>query len=354
MKKFKDIRLADPFLTPHWRHARVLQMLASVPPERCRRYDDQWIRGYKQFLCIWKSGESRRNDLMHEHPGLFFAHRMFHGGIQVDPNVRFLIEARLLSGASYEDIANSCKTLPETIEWYERLYFNVSDFLEHKDWILHQVLLPASERFSDAMAGAGDSSGEYPTSDANTTLLVPVTRVPVQPIVKPHFDMSLKFFAYYGGPIVCDIMISGFNSNRKVHSPDDLADYFNEQFSMQIKRRSAQAAGRFEINKYNVTELFHIHSKLIEVQKATDPQSRRSEFEKHVNAMMTEIPWTTGRQSRELYAGTAIDETDRLPAEMNAEELLLMGAGITPESLDEVRDLKISSRVPIPRKGAGE
>lgn len=329
MKTYRDVKLADPFLRPSWRHERVVKMLDTVPPERCKRHDDKWIRGYKTFLHQWNKSEDNREKLMYENPGLYFAYIIF-DSMHIEPELRMMIEARLLAGSSYESIANDCKTIPATIEWYERLFFNVSDFLEHNDWIVKHVLLPATSRFIEDDEDDEDDDFQAPVSSA---------------VVDPHLDMSLKFFAYYGGPIVCDVMISGFRRDRKVRSYDELEDYFNDQFSNQIRMRSAQASGRFEVNKYNVLELFATHTRIIEISKSiAADDDRQSDLVKHIGEMFAELPYSVGREGAALYENTPIGVFDEGAAEIDAEEVQLMGAGIIPISLEGVRDLTISSR----------
>jgi hypothetical protein len=326
---YRDVKLADPFLRPYWRHERVVKMLDTVPPERCKRTDDEWIRGYKSFLYQWNKSEDNRDKLLYENPGLYFAYILF-DNMHMEPELRLMIEARLLAGLSYAEIAQACKTIPQTIEWYERLFFNVSDFLTHNDWIVKHVLLPASSRFISDDEDDEDDDFQVPASSA---------------VVDPHLDMSLKFFAYYGGPIVCDVMISGFRRDRKVRSHDELEDYFNDQFATQIQMRSAQAAGRFEVNKYNVTELFATHTRIIELQKSVKgDDERQSDLVKHIGEMFSELPYSVGREGASLYKDSPIGKFDDGAAELDAEEIQLLGAGVQPNSLAGVHDLSISAR----------
>ncbi len=242
-----------------------------------------------------------------------------------------MIEARLLANIDYESIAKETKTIPETIEWYEKLFFNVQEFLPHHDWILKHVLLPASDRFAE----------EDEEEDEEDNTFVPRG---TPEIVKPHFDMTLKFFAYYGGPLACDIMISGFRRDKKILSYEELPDYFHDQFMSQIMRRSAEASGRFEINKYNVMELFATHSRIIEIQKAQgDQENRYSEIEKHVNGMMSEFTWTVGNTGKQLYSGTIVGEADEYAAELDDRELIESTKN-KEFNLSALENLSISSR----------
>jgi hypothetical protein len=330
LKVYKDVRLANPFLRPYWRHERVMSMLASVPPERTKRYDDKYVQGYKKFLFQWNKSENNRDRLMHENPGLFFAY-LLHDRTHIEPELRLMIEARLLAGADYDKIAHEAKTIPETVEWYERLFFNVSPFLTHHDWIVKHVLLPSSDRFVEDSTEEEDDEEFAPR--------------PSIEVVRPHLDMTLKFFAYFGGPLICDVMISGFRRDKRITSYEEIPDYFNDQFASQIMRRSAQASGQFEINKYNVMELFTTHSRLIEIQRSIEGQDERhNEFEKHINAMLSELPWTAGLEGAKLFDKSPIGMHDEGAAELNEEELMIYGSGRTPDSVEGVAELTIASR----------
>lgn len=331
MKIYQDVRLADPFLKPYWRHERVVRMLRTTPPERCKHYDDPWVQGYRKFLFTWRRGESHREQLRYENPGLFYAYSLYDRMV-IEPDIALMVEARLLAGISAESIANDCKTMPETIQWYERLFFNVSDFLTHHDWMMKNVLLPASDRFAPAGPEEDDDDDAAEVK-------------PSYAIVRPHLDMTLKFFAYFGGPLICDVLISGFRRDRHVRKAEDISDYFNDQFLLQLQRRSAQTIGQFEINKYNVMELFATHTKLIELTRSSKSQEvRHTEFEKNVNAMLTEFPWNVGGASKQLYRDSPIGKYDDSAVELDSEEVILTGAGKEPDSLRSILGVDVFSR----------
>ena len=299
MKIYRDVRLADPFLRPYWRHERVLRMRT----ERVRTTDDQWIAGYRKFLKQYLAATDieHREKLLLENPGVYYA-QIIHERMPVEPDIALIIEARLLSGASVEQIAHDCKTIPETIEWYEKIFFNVQAFLEHHDWIVSNVLLPAVEKM--------------PKDDPKKE------KKKIKEIVKPHLDMTLKFFAYFGGPIVCDTMISGFRRNSQVKNVEDLSDYFNEQFARQLQIRSTQAAGRFEITPFNIMELFATHTKIIEIQRSADNQeNKRTEIEKNIHAMLTDFNWSVGKSGATALNGTKLGEYDATALELDPMEI---------------------------------
>jgi hypothetical protein len=323
----RDPRLADPFLTPNWRYQRVIKMISQTPmPKRTTRRDDRYIKEARSFLLRWRKGNDERERLREEQPELFHAWSLF-DRIPQDPEFSLTLEARLLADQPVDEIAQAIKILPETVDWYERLFFNVKPFLDNHDWILKHVLLPATDRMAALDADAGDNMFKTPV------------------IIRPHLDMTLKFFSYYGGPLICEYMMAGFKRGLKCHTQDEIGKWLNEGFMLQIQRRSAEAAPRFEVNRYNVMELFITHMQIIQVQHSLEGQEERhSTVEKHIHGMLKEIPWTVGRDARELFAGTVIGETDEMAAELNAEELMLIGAGQYVPALGEVPDMVITAR----------
>ncbi len=331
---YKDVRLFNPFLRPDWRFERVLKLVGRVPtPGRTTKLDDRFIKKARSFMLKWRKGEGAREQLLIEDPGLYYAY-MIYDNIHTDPEVRFMLEARLLSGQPADEIANALKTLPDAVKWYERLFFNVRPFLSHHDWIVKHVLLPSADRFLDA---------DDDDDDDDDVAAHPQNNVPL--IVRPHLDMTLKFFAYFGGPILCEFMIGGFKRGMTVHSHEDIAPWFNEQWQLTLQRRSTQAAGVFEVNRYNVMELFATHARIVELQRSAESgDERRSVVESHIHAMLTELPWTVGKQAKELYSDSVIGEYDEIAAELNSEELMCIGGGEKPKYLNELPEISIAGR----------
>ena len=330
-----DTRMADPFLRPSWRFDRVLKMIGRSPvPMRTTIRDDAYIRDTRAFMLRWRKGERERMRLQDEMPGLYFAYQIW-DRVERDPEVQFMVEARLLANQDIAEIADAIKTIPETIEWYEAVFFNVLPHLRHHDWIMKHVLLPATDRYSDANT---DDDGD--DEEEGNTVSFYVTPA----IVNPDLDSTLKYFSYFGGPLLCEFMISGFKRGKIVHSQDDIGDWLDEQFMMNTRQRSAQVARVFRVTKYDALDLFATHLRIMEVLKSTETQEERhTTIEKHIHAMLTEIPWTVGKDARKMVEGTVFEEYDDLAAELNDEEQMLLGSGQVLD-LDEVKQLTFDSR----------
>lgn len=311
----------NPFRRPDWRHERVLNMLGRMPtPGRCTKKDDDWVRGLRKFILRYQNSEpDKRNQLAYEDPGLYFAYLIFER-TEEDFEVAFMIEARLLARQSKEDIAVELDTIPEAIEWYEKLFFNVKDRLRSHDWIMKHVLVPAVERSS---ARPEQQSG----------------RPGRKPIAEAFYDASLKCFAYYGGPIAVDFMLSGFNRGMEPQTRDDLSPWLDAHTALAAKRRSAMAVGQFEVDKWNVMDLFAFHARLMEIEKSEEHASKaRSEIEKNIDGLMSEIGWTVGRDGGKEFKGAAFVEMQSSAVELRDHQLLSAAAGV-PIDIEDIKSI---------------
>jgi hypothetical protein len=336
MKLYADYQRYNFFRRPEWRWDRVLGLCDRYPnPGRCTKRDDDFIRKARNFLLRRRDDPDKREQLWFEYPGLSYAYDMRQKSAE-SPEGAMFIEARLLAGQSYADIAASMSTLPDTVRWYEALYFNVLPHLRARDWITKAVLLPAILKYNGAFA-AKDSSAALPFRDSV--------------VARPFLDASLKLFAYFGGPQLVDVMLAGFQAGKPLSSQDNMANWFDQNWSMTLRRRSSQAALQFEINKYNVTELFAVHSRIIEVERSAENQDQvRSDTERHIKAMVDEIPWAFGADAKKSRAGTVLGRLEDMPGELRDEEMLKVASGETVPGLAD----NFPARLPPPRKKQAE
>lgn len=327
----------NPFREPDWRWERVLDMADRQPtPGRCSRRDDEYIRAARSFLLRWRArADADRRELFYENPGLFLAYQIFEKQQEADERA-LTLQARLLANMGYKEIARSMDTLHQAVDWYEALFFNVRDKLHARDWVTRQVLVPAMSR------GLGlDRAAEEERSPWAA-----------QPIAHPFLDSSLKMFAYFGGPVVCEFMIYCFQAGKRCASPDKLGEWFDEHFSVTAKARSAQAARTFEINKFNVMELFATHLRILEIEKSADSaEHKRTTIEKHVGALLGELEgvWSVGAD-QEQVEGTGLPAYDAAAAELRDDELLLVAGGDADKRLGALEQLAELELPPPTRK----
>ena len=323
-----DPRIYDPYRRPDWRFERVLQLADRQPvPGRCTKRDDDTIRSMKSFLLRWRGrSDSGRQELLHENPGLYYAYQL-HENESDEHELEFMLQSRLLSGQDPEEIAVALGTLTGAVTWYEKVFFNVLDRLENHDWIVKRVLLPAAAR-NVIQAHPGDDGEQQ---GPRFTL-----------VAKPFLDWSLKWFSYFGGPVVCEWMIGGFKRGSQVTRQEDIDAFVDEHWSSTIRRRSAQAAGIFEVNKYNVMELFHTHSQIMSLERSTDTvANKKTDLEHHINHFLGSLPWAVGVSGREQFSELSVGEFDEVSAELRSDELMLVAASDDATDFEHLKDVEL-------------
>jgi hypothetical protein len=231
------------------------------------------------------------------------------------------IQARLLARQTPEQIAGIMGMIPDAINWYSNLFFDVIPYLDQRDWITKQVLMPGIKR---------------PTLTAPAKLATPGMTQVDNCLAKPFLDGSLKLLAYFGGPLVVDALLSGFECGNMPASREAVQGWTDSAIAKTLKRRLLQVSNLFEINKYNVMELFEVCAKLRALEQADYASGRsRTEYEQHVQATINAIPWTFGAAGEEASANTIVGRFDRMAGELRDDELLLLASGRTVPGLDD-------------------
>lgn len=315
-----DFELYNPIRRPDWRYERVLRLVDRISaPGRCGPRDDERVKTFRRFLLRYrylKNEETRPGRdrvLFQEFPALYYAYEL-----HTSPMYKRLancLQARLLARQSNEEIATQLATLPDTVDWYESMFYHVRDRFEAHDWIVQQILVPAHARM------LGDNYTEA------------------------MWDMSLKFFGYFGGPLMVDFATAGFNRGAVPQSRDEIGGYLDQQYSLAVKHRSTSLASFFEVNKYQILQLFELHAKLIEVERSEEAAEQlRTGFEKNLQGMIGEFPWAVGEDGQLRDAKGPLGQYDHSHAELRDQELLRMGAG---EPLPELEPL-LTAKYPAP------
>src|SRR6266404_2714912 len=121
-----EFLMMSPVRRPQWRLDRVVQMLGHRPsPMRPGRLDDYNIQVYRQVLLELAAAgddESKRDAVFREYPHVCNAHLLHYSP---DIERRQILEARLLTNETFDEIASRYATTPQVIDYYEKLFFHV-------------------------------------------------------------------------------------------------------------------------------------------------------------------------------------------------------------------------------------
>jgi hypothetical protein len=127
---FKD----DPLRSPRWRYDRVLY-INNQNPVRLRRDDDHEIRALSRLLLELDaagSDEAKRQSAIDALPAVWQALSWYRCK---EPCFRYELEARLLTGESTIELADRYKVDPAALQYFARLFFDVSARLQQSDWL---------------------------------------------------------------------------------------------------------------------------------------------------------------------------------------------------------------------------
>lgn len=257
---------------------------------------------------------------------MYYAH-LIYANRHTSRRVAMLIEARLLAGFTSLEICKECETIPQTIDFYEKIFFNVCDRLHASDWILNHVLTPAIMEPPLAQVSEGvDLVKQYQRPQVG----------------EPFYDATLKYFAYFGGKVMCNFMIHGARRSIQPHSEEDLLDYLEEEFKHKLYRRTVSSLQTFEINKFNVTELFANFTSIMSIRLNSDSQeSQKTAINQNMSRMLKDMPWAVGDKGAENFAGTGVESFDNSSVELRTKDLMELSAGSTDESVRHLLEIKM-------------
>ena len=305
----------NPFMSPAWRFERVLEMVSQNPPSRASRTeDDKWIRGYRKLLVRIEGQDTRQAqmEVCKDNPALYYAHLIHHNP---DKDFRTRVQARILAKVSDEDIAKKeWHTLPATITWYNKLFFDVRSRLECKDYIDKVVV----GRWDDRQSNPDGSMTCYQN------------------------DMMLRLFGFYGGPILLDYVLRHMNGLGRVWKDAECDGWRDKEWMRNLRNNSSKMMNTFPFNKWTVMQLFEIHAKLIEMDKQAQLAGggAPADYKRNVEEMLKTVPWAIG--DRGFKDKSALElEYDQTAVEPRADESLMLATGQVPMSLKEVKELEL-------------
>lgn len=321
----------DPFRRTEWRFNRVIAMCDRVPtPGRCTPRDDEYVRRARNFLLRYRAfDEDRREELRYEDEDLYAAFDVYRKKADQEGDQAFTLESRILSGQTDEQIAEHYSFGPRTVDYYESLFFNVRDRMTRRDWMTTQVLIPALKR---DVKQATTTSAWQPQDHA---------------VIKTQLDGSLKFFAYFAGPYVLEQMLVGFDHTSRANSPDEAGTGWCERHYIKgLKRKAAQTVNFFEVNKFNVMDVFMTVNQIISIEKSADQsEGAQTKYDMHIKGCIDGLPWTVGtRDAENVKAEIAV--YDDSTSELRDDELLMTAAGELAPTLAGMTFIKIPEGKP--------
>src|SRR5262245_46423013 len=134
---YPELQRRSPTRSPAWRWERAQALVRQgryVSPRRDDAPTGRAVR-YLRQLRRCRQGTQLRKLAVTYHD--IHAARQLHerGGTAV-----VAVQARLLARQSFEEVARRTSVTVEAVKTYEALFFNVTDHLDAKDWVVVQAI----------------------------------------------------------------------------------------------------------------------------------------------------------------------------------------------------------------------
>lgn len=271
---------------------------------RITRYDDTWTAKLVSFLrkLVLCCTRSDLVGLECQHPAIYLAFRVYK---EASLDFRSTLEARLLTLEPNQEIAKKTNLTEASIEAYRSAFFDLQNRRECVDYVVSDVIGRPSEMSSEAE-------------------------------VEGCLKKTIGYF--FGSNCLDGILYPGVAGERMMpRSADDAMGTL-----VQGVRRYKATLLLLQLTASNPADRREL-LKEITPKVATKEESVESltSVERHIQAMLSELPWVTGQAARGVVPERML-EVDSYAAELESEELMRFAAGELPaEVIDEIKGVRI-------------
>lgn len=294
-----------PFAPPD-RRFRIAKVCRDQGVNPSFRRDDKATWRLWRFLknrAATFEPDQRARFLM-DNQDLSIAFQLHHGARR---SLRPAIEAYLVAGADDASIAEKLAVPTAAIRWFRLAFYDIEHLRNAPLRIVQQLIGITAE-------------------DGHCALDTPAI---------------WKLIGYKLKSAGLDALFFASRDDGEAFQVGGLAAWLSRQTQavLAVKRFAAT-------NGLNTDDPKHVEVllKLLSREPRRQPESeeaRTTVLERHISAMLTEIPWTSGALAEEVYKDTAVGAWDERSVELPDEELLLLAAGEEVPGLDEVENLDV-------------
>jgi hypothetical protein len=296
----------NPFPPPDWRYQLAKAYVAEgVLPSAHRDDADTWeVFRFLRAKDVFQQPQQQVQNVRLKYPDLACAYDMYRGK---QKSVRPMLEAYVLSRKDSLAIATDFRVNQETIEWFKKAFYDVDRYLEHPQRVLTQLIGILDEAGCKTL----DETGLF------------------------------KLTSYLGGHGALDKLLYDVRESSKVLGIEGVGEWLAQQTQIMLQMKQLLAANNLKLGDSKQQLQLLGLMRQGGTDKSQSGDAPQTGLLRHVNAMLTEIPWTSGTESEKVYANTTIGEYDRLAAELRDEELLLVAAGEKPPHLEDLHSLQV-------------
>lgn len=290
--------MEDPLRSPAWRYERAVEMSQSPGTRYSAKHDDEMTRDLVKFLFHRKhvyatvpNARARDTFLFRKYPDFWSAFRIF--DLDENESMRALIEARLVSGQEYDEIAQMMSMRPSAVELYHDLFYMVRDRLSSLDYIASHVIGPVFQ--------AG--------------------------IEEYNWELMLKYFGYFGGPKLLQAVVYGFQNKTTITNDNDMLTFLDGKVSDNIRIQTLLATTVMRPSKFDIRSLIEGYSALLALeQKIQGINEEGAWMTELIKTLQRSVPIPRGKDALEFVQnrGTSYSMGE---VELRASEQRLLANG---------------------------
>lgn len=257
----------NPLRRPNWRWERARTVIEDQIP-LSRRRDDKYVRRATDFRrALLRCHDELQHYYLATHsPDMYWAWKIATAEERTQANLlRADIEARILARSTDVEIAEKCDVKPAVVDNFANVFFGVRDRLDRQSYITHQVI---------------------------GTQLHEGLRV-------SHFPVIWKLFAYYGGPIVLDALITTFTDPYRPGQASDMGAFIKATAMNDMMRQAMLAAKTYNLNNFTQADILQLYTQVLTIQQTATTQDQAQEsFLANIGAMMQAVAYKVGPPKR--------------------------------------------------------
>jgi hypothetical protein len=254
----------NPFRPLHWRWERAGEAIKER--SLSRNNDGVWVRRAYRFRRHLQTsqGEAALAILADEMPDLYWAHQLYVKKTSAgdtasqEGHLTGEIEARLLADQSHAAIADRFGIEAGTITAYEAIFFNVSDRLKHKSYIVHNAI---------------GGRVHHGAQERDVVVL-------------------WKLFGYFYGPAMLDALCEMVVNPTRPEPGAGLLPTMVDATHDTITRRALLAAQTMKLNGFNEVDLITAFLKISEQGRGSgtgNTSGGTATYTENVHAMLTSM-----------------------------------------------------------------
>lgn len=285
---------------PDWRWQRAGEVMEHNG-QFSRSRDDSIVRTIYKFRKLLNRCRTEEDKLiaLEACPALYEAYSLYDSS--EDPTEhRWELEARLLAQEPFRAIEAKMGIDASTVEWYEKVFFDVLSRLSYPSLIIHTVI------------GRSVHFG----------------------LAERDYDVLWKLFGYFAGAHVLDALIYKFLTPSHVAEAGGVKAFWKDYTRDQIHMKSGITILTTPINWQTRELIFGVWQRLLEAETELGQAGGAAEtLTQNITAMVEAFGWSKHRPGVDMELTGRVAELEASGVRLRAAELTMIGADQEPVGL---------------------